>query len=194
MKHIIEILLNNKYTHSDKNIYHRNTIDTSGNLKMVKVHISLDNSPHKVNILDKSLNKEYEFTFSSIIEFNRKVCNYPEILGLEIPAQEYIICAAIKRIKPNVVKSKQVMYKHKSLWEFHGKIDDIYFIETARRHPEIIHRWRDKLSPDKNDEGFYTSYGRFVDRKLGLKIAIESGQVIEGSTINETKLFSEDLY
>ena len=43
---------------------------------------------------------------------------------------------------------------------------------------------------DIKQQGFYTSYGRFVDRKEAMNIAKKAGQV---ETDNET-LYSEDLY
>lgn len=43
---------------------------------------------------------------------------------------------------------------------------------------------------DVKQQGFYTSYGRFVDRKEALDIIKKAGQV---ETDNET-LYSEDLY
>lgn len=193
MKNIIEVLLENKYVLSRGNIYHRSTINTEGELRLIKFYVSLSlGNPHLVKILDVGLTEIYEFTVDNINGFNHKIKDYPDILDLELPEPEYILCAAIKRKMSNVPDDLQVMYKHKSLWESHGKLDDIYFIETARRHPEIKHRWQKELSPKTDDEGFYTSYGRFVDRKTGLKIAIDSGQ-IDSSNTND-KLFSEDLY
>lgn len=104
---------------------------------------------------------------------------------------EYIISAAVYRKQPNMPEESRVMYKDPSKWDEFGKIDDIYFIETARRHPEILHRWRDSLCRDK--QGFYTSHGRFVDRKTALQIALKSGQVEPGEVSGEL-LFSEDLW
>ena len=43
-------------------------------------------------------------------------------------------------------------------------------------------------------QGFLTSKNRFVDREEGLKLAILSEQVVENETINNFKLFSEDLW
>lgn len=42
-------------------------------------------------------------------------------------------------------------------------------------------------------DGFVTNKNRFVDRKEGLKIATESGQ-IQNKTTYEYELFSEDLW
>lgn len=104
---------------------------------------------------------------------------------------EYIISAAVYRKQPNMPEESRVMYKDQSKWEEFGKVDDIYFIETARRHPEILHRWREELCRER--QGFYTSHGRFVDRKTALQIALGSGQVGPGEISGEL-LFSEDLW
>ena len=47
--------------------------------------------------------------------------------------------------------------------------------------------------PSSRFQGFVTDDGRFVDRETALKIAIKSGQVIEGKTYSNIMLFSEDL-
>lgn len=97
--------------------------------------------------------------------------------------QEYILCAAIKRKTPIGVKSKN--YKTNTLED-----DDIYSIEIGRRHNDILARFgKDVLCVIQ--QGFYTSWGRFVDREEALQIAKEVGQV--GET-NNSRLFSEDLY
>ena len=44
-------------------------------------------------------------------------------------------------------------------------------------------------------QGFITSYGRFVDRKEAMKIALECGQVKEEELGNKRiGLFSEDIF
>ncbi len=98
--------------------------------------------------------------------------------------QEYILCAAIKRKTPIDVKSKN--YKTNTLED-----DDIYSIEIGRRHNDIFARFG-KSQLDVIEQGFYTSWGRFVSREEALKIAKEAGQVSED--INDSRLFSEDLY
>jgi hypothetical protein len=45
------------------------------------------------------------------------------------------------------------------------------------RHPDILHRFSKEVSRNLNDQGFYTSKGRFVTREEGLEIAIAAGQV-----------------
>lgn len=100
--------------------------------------------------------------------------------------QEYILCAAIKRIKPRDCPQ-------------HYYTNDIYDIEIGYRHCDIFARFEGEVSTNPHDQGFYTSKGRFVDRYEGMKIAYLSGQVptvnafsVDGQTLN--KLFSEDLY
>lgn len=97
--------------------------------------------------------------------------------------KEYILCAAIRRKIPINVTSKN--YKTNSLED-----DDIYSIEIGRRHNDILARFG-KTNLDVMKQGFYTSYGRFVNREEALQIAKDAGQVKE--TYSE-QLFSEDLY
>ena len=94
--------------------------------------------------------------------------------------KEYLLCAAIRRVEERDCP--------KVYWEqFH----DIYKIEIGWRHPDILHRFGKEVSRKPNDQGFYTSKGRFVTREEGLKIATEAGQVKE---IIGGVLTSEDLY
>ena len=97
--------------------------------------------------------------------------------------KEYVLCAAIKRKTPINVVSQN--YKTGTLDN-----DDIYSIEIGRRHNDIIARFG-KLYLDVTKQGFYTSWGRFVDRKEALQIAKDAGQVEE---TNFNQLYSEDLY
>ena len=103
--------------------------------------------------------------------------------------KEYILCAAIKRKTPINVESKN--YKTYTLED-----DDIYSIEIGRRHNDIIARFgKDVLC--LTQQGFYTSFGRFVSREEALQIAKEAGQVKEpdsGKLYVFDKLYSEDLY
>lgn len=97
--------------------------------------------------------------------------------------KEYILCAAIKRKMPINVESKN--YKTYTLED-----DDIYSIEIGRRHNDIIARFgKDVLY--LTQQGFYTSFGRFVNREEAMVIAKEAGQI--GETDSE-QLYSEDLY
>lgn len=103
--------------------------------------------------------------------------------------KEYILCSAIKR-KANRTENR-ITYKDNRARDKFGMIDGIYKIELGRRHCDIIARFgADEL--DLSQQGFYTSWGRFLNREDALSLAIENGQVIDH--VHETKLFSEDLY
>lgn len=103
--------------------------------------------------------------------------------------KEYILCAAIKRKTPINVESKN--YKTYTLED-----DDIYSIEIGRRHNDIIARFgKDVLC--LTQQGFYTSFGRFVSREEALQIAKDAEQVKEpdfDKLYVFDKLYSEDLY
>ena len=47
--------------------------------------------------------------------------------------------------------------------------------------------------PSGDDQGFITECGMYVRREPALVIAIKAGQVNDGKTIHDSKLFSEDL-
>lgn len=95
---------------------------------------------------------------------------------------EMILCAAIKRIKPRDCVR-------------HYKSNDIYDIEIGYRHCDILARFEGEVSKEPDDQGFYTSNGRFVDRKKAYEIAFYANQVEHGILFDESKrLFSEDLY
>ena len=103
--------------------------------------------------------------------------------------KEYILCSAIKRKASRT--ENRITYKDNRIRDKFGMIDDIYGIEFGRRHCDIIARFgADEL--DLSRQGFYTSWGRFLNREDALLLAIENGQVIDH--VHETKLFSEDLY
>lgn len=105
--------------------------------------------------------------------------------------QEYILCSAIKLKDENVTdKEFQITYKDVSCWKQYGKIDDIYLIETGRRHPDILYKNLERVSKNPHDQGFYTSFGRFVTREEAAEIAYTCGQIKEKKHL----LFSEDLY
>ena len=111
---------------------------------------------------------------------------------MEYNKQEYILCAAIKRIHvKNCIK--------------HYYNNDIYNIEIGYRHCDIFARFGEEVSNKLEDQGFYTSKGRFVDREEAAYIALLAGQIdiekcfsvkyVDGSTIRTLKpLYSEDLY
>ena len=91
---------------------------------------------------------------------------------------ERIICAAIK-----LVETGKVFYGHRHdqcLNSLNGELS-----------------WtmnRQEISKVEKVQGFVTTKGRFVDRKEGLKIAIENDQVIDKTQIRGDNLYSEDLY
>ena len=125
--------------------------------------------------------------------------------------KEYRLCAAIRRKQPR---------EGSPYWD---GTNDIMNIEIGYRHHDIFHRFNNKgdyeVSILMEDQGFYTSKGRFVDRYEAMKIAYEAGQVSEevafskkwhdiklniadGDTVDwdiadtekYNKLFSEDIY
>lgn len=103
--------------------------------------------------------------------------------------KEYILCSAIKRKASRA--ENRITYKDNRIRDKFGMIDDIYGIELGRRHCDIIARFgADNL--DLSQQGFYTSWGRFLNREDALLLAIENRQVVDH--IHGTKLFSEDLY
>lgn len=65
-------------------------------------------------------------------------------------------------------------------------------IYCGHRHNNIL--WQgEHVSRNPYHQGFLTQKGRFVDREVAGKIAIESGQIKE-LQFSDTDLFSEDLY
>ena len=114
---------------------------------------------------------------------NRQLLNrIIDLQKIEEPSRrkEYLLCAAIRRVKERDC--------HRVYWE---QYHDIYKIELGWRHPDIMHRFGDEVSRNPNDQGFYTSKGRFVTREEGLEIARAAGQV---DKIIGGVLTSEDLY
>ena len=119
--------------------------------------------------------------------------------------KEYILCAAIKRIEP------------KNCMPYHEGTNDICNIEIGFRHHDIFQRFQGEVSKKMEDQGFYTSRGRFVDRHEAMYIAWKAEQVNinvafrplfdirkeldEGNVLSSdnfkkyfNKLYSEDLY
>ena len=107
---------------------------------------------------------------------------------------EYILCAAIKRIEP---RQDTTMYHN----------NDICNIEIGYRHHDIIRRFQGEISRNPDDQGFYTSKGRFVDRKEAMVIAMSAGQIrntyygrkpimeaYKDGDLLVKNLYSEDLY
>lgn len=98
---------------------------------------------------------------------------------------ERIIAAAYK-VKPKFESKKCFVYQT-------GKkvVDDIYKCRIGRHHAEILHLWSKQV--DQNTDGFYTSYGRWVDRKEAAKIALSCGQITRLHYWND-KLDSSDVF
>lgn len=82
------------------------------------------------------------------------------------------------------------LWKNQSISESQD-VDDIYKIEIGRRHNDILTRFKGEL--DEDQQGFYTSYGRFVTREEAVKIALKSGQLPKHQS-DTIWLFSEDLW
>lgn len=99
---------------------------------------------------------------------------------------ERVIAAAYK-VKPEFVCAKGAVIQGNS-----QKRDDIYQCRIARHHAEILHIWGKEV--DHNTDGFYTSYGRWVDRREAARIAIESGQIQKCHYFGGEKLDSSDLF
>lgn len=104
--------------------------------------------------------------------------------------KEYILCAAYL-LKEEYWETEHVTnYKDTNAQEQYGLWDDVYKCALGRRHNDILQRYgKDKVA--NAEGGFYTSYGRYVDRKEAAKIVIECGQ---SDPQFEDRLFSEDLY
>lgn len=102
---------------------------------------------------------------------------YNEVVKPEPP--ERILCAAVKRKVPRSCKP-------------YDEHNDICKIELGYRHHDIWMRFPNELSAEPEDQGFYTSKGRYVDRKEALEVAILANQLprYDGPRI----LISEDLY
>ena len=105
-------------------------------------------------------------------------------------SKEYILCSAIKRKERKICPRGGNPYRE--------GINDILEIEIGYRHHDIYQRFYNDLSMKPDDQGFYTSRGRFVTRVEGMKIAYECGQVDKERAFREegqfNELFSEDLY
>lgn len=95
-------------------------------------------------------------------------------------SKEYILCAAIRRKKPRDCARV-----------YNPQYHDIYEVELGWRHPDILHKFAGEVNTGPNDQGFFTSKGRFVTRAEALEIARACGQVDE---IIGGMLTSEDLY
>jgi hypothetical protein len=83
---------------------------------------------------------------------------------------ERIIAAAYK-VKPEYICKKGTVIKIGD----NRERDDIYQCRIARHHAEILQMYGKEI--DHETDGFYTSYGRYVDRKEAAKIALKSNQI-----------------
>ena len=98
---------------------------------------------------------------------------------------ERIIAAAYK-VKPQFICTKSIVWK-----EGTKEPDDIYQIRIGRHHAEIIHIFGKEI--DQTTDGFYTSYGRYVDRREAAQIALACGQC-QKPLIMVDKLDSSDVF
>lgn len=89
---------------------------------------------------------------------------------------EYILAAALKRHVPRAVNLP----------------NDLPNVEIGLRHFDIRDRFPGEVSMKIKDQGFLTSYGRFVSRKEAEVIARNCGQIV-GDLIGG-ELTSEDLW
>ena len=112
---------------------------------------------------------------------------------------ERIIAAAYK-VKPEYVCGRGGVRKLDSspsyLPEEIPERDDIYEIRIGRHHAEILHIFGKEV--DHQTDGFYTSYGRYVDRKTAAQIALACGQIKElhywDDELDSCDLYYEDMF
>lgn len=97
------------------------------------------------------------------------------------------IIAAAYLVKPEYVCDKSFVRKTNT-----KEADDIYRCRIGRHHAEILHIFGDQV--DHNTSGFYTSYGRYVDREEAARIAIESGQIQKCHYFGGKQLDSSDIF
>lgn len=99
-------------------------------------------------------------------------------------SKEYILCSAIlKEIEPNELP----IYKSVK--------NDIHKCCLGFRHADILYNFKGIVSKHPLKQGFYTSKGRFVDRKEAMQIALNAEQVEFKNLGNPLiGLFSEDIY
>ena len=75
--------------------------------------------------------------------------------------------------------------------------ENVYFHTTEEKQRELNPemKWNNYLDKHETTQGFITSYGRFVDRKEAMEIALKCGQVREEYLGNKRiGLFSEDIF
>jgi hypothetical protein len=71
---------------------------------------------------------------------------------------------------------------------------EVFHLAPPARHHTIIHKFR--VRPGREDQGFLTSQGRYVDRLEAMAIAKSAGQLKRPETggYQGPELFSEDLW
>lgn len=92
--------------------------------------------------------------------------------------KERIICAAIQ-----IAETGKVFYGHR-----HDQCHNALNSELS---------WtmnRQQITQVKKIQGFVTTFGRFVNRKEALIMALENDQVLDKREIRGNELYSEDLY
>lgn len=99
---------------------------------------------------------------------------------------ERIIAAAYK-LKPEYICNKGLALKIGT-----RERDDIYQCRIGRHHAEILHIFGDQV--DHSMDGFYTSYGRWVDRREAARVAIEAGQIQKCHYFGGEALDSSDIF
>jgi len=105
------------------------------------------------------------------VDISQQICNDCHSKSYE---KERIICSAIHNPEDVDIVGEPLIY-------------------CSLRHHNIL--WQsEKISRNPHHQGFLTSKGRFVNRKEGLKIALENDQIIDHSQIRGDALYSEDLY
>jgi hypothetical protein len=80
----------------------------------------------------------------------------------------------------------------------HAKSNIVFVAFQPLRHHDVI-RAIDKQSNDgplvrKDDQGFFTSHGRIINRKEALKVALNTNQVIAPAQLRGDLLYSEDVW
>jgi len=112
--------------------------------------------------------------------------------------KEYIVAAAYK-LKPEFV-TRPVVYKDKTIRKDDADYDDITTIEIGRCHADIIRRHKNRIEQDSGG-GFYTNFGRYVDREEAYQIALANEQIDPTKTCDnpnlagiKPRLFSEDIF
>jgi hypothetical protein len=74
------------------------------------------------------------------------------------------------------------------------KGEAIFAVEKPGRHGSIFKALNDiGMELNEDDQGFLTSFGRFVDRRSGCTIARAAGQILK-KTGPADVLFSEDMW